>query len=195
MPIPVTCGGCGHTMDVPDAHAGKRGRCKRCGEVVRVPSPELVAAFGFAAGADSDSDSDSDGALPLEPGPVWDPAAMAARAEADAEAKEFPPLDVLGRPPVTRAPAPVQGREPWYYRVLVIYAYLILGLGLAIAIPMGVIMLGLLAEGGRHASLVALAIPLAIGFGSAVTGAPILLGVDLARNVRVIRWRADLVGR
>jgi hypothetical protein len=37
MPIEVTCG-CGRVISVPDAHAGKRGKCPSCGSVVFIPT-------------------------------------------------------------------------------------------------------------------------------------------------------------
>lgn len=50
--IKFNCSQCGHTMKVPDAAAGKRGKCKKCGEVMGVPmlsEPEPVALSTPAA--------------------------------------------------------------------------------------------------------------------------------------------------
>ncbi len=38
MPIQVVCNGCGTSYPVPDSLAGKRGRCKKCGQVMVVPA-------------------------------------------------------------------------------------------------------------------------------------------------------------
>src|SRR4051794_23913787 len=48
MPVTVTCTRCGKRLSVPEQYAGKRGRCKTCGE------PFLVSA---AAGAGAQADS------------------------------------------------------------------------------------------------------------------------------------------
>lgn len=37
MTIQFTCHGCGRSLEVPDEKAGKVGRCRECGELVRVP--------------------------------------------------------------------------------------------------------------------------------------------------------------
>ena len=37
------CCKCGHSYSVPDKYAGKRVRCKECGEINLVPSEELEA--------------------------------------------------------------------------------------------------------------------------------------------------------
>lgn len=38
MPIDVECG-CGKTFRVKDEHAGKRGKCPACGEMLTIPAP------------------------------------------------------------------------------------------------------------------------------------------------------------
>jgi hypothetical protein len=59
MSIPVRCT-CGYSADVPDSFAGKRGKCKRCGEFIRIPAlrpesrdivvdTEEPAAYGAAS--------------------------------------------------------------------------------------------------------------------------------------------------
>src|SRR5436309_8035164 len=37
MKIPVVCQGCGKRHEVDEAHAGKRGKCTRCGQVMAIP--------------------------------------------------------------------------------------------------------------------------------------------------------------
>jgi hypothetical protein len=44
MAIDVTCGGCGARFKAPEAYAGKKGKCKKCGAVVRIPEPAAVGA-------------------------------------------------------------------------------------------------------------------------------------------------------
>ena len=48
MSIRVTCDGCGTQMTVGDQFAGKKGKCKKCGAVMRVPElapePPSIAA-------------------------------------------------------------------------------------------------------------------------------------------------------
>ena len=39
MPITFNCG-CGKTLRVPDANAGRRAKCPACGAVVNIPTPE-----------------------------------------------------------------------------------------------------------------------------------------------------------
>ena len=43
MPIPVTCDGCGARFKAPDAAAGKKGKCKKCGAAIVVPVPAAAA--------------------------------------------------------------------------------------------------------------------------------------------------------
>src|SRR5688500_11868383 len=38
MSIKVTCNACGQTATAPDSAAGARGRCRKCGGVVKVPT-------------------------------------------------------------------------------------------------------------------------------------------------------------
>ena len=37
MSIPVRCPGCGNVLNIADSHAGKRGKCPKCGASVQVP--------------------------------------------------------------------------------------------------------------------------------------------------------------
>lgn len=45
MTIQFTCHGCGRSLEVPDEKAGKVGRCRECGELVRVPIAESGYEF------------------------------------------------------------------------------------------------------------------------------------------------------
>lgn len=40
MPISVTCTACLYETKVPDSAAGMKGKCPKCGSIVRVPKPE-----------------------------------------------------------------------------------------------------------------------------------------------------------
>jgi len=44
--IHFQCKHCGHPVRIPDAHAGKRGRCPACKGIVTVPHGEAEAAAG-----------------------------------------------------------------------------------------------------------------------------------------------------
>ncbi len=44
MTIPVTCEGCGKHHEVDEAHAGRRGKCTRCGRTMTVPDAASAAA-------------------------------------------------------------------------------------------------------------------------------------------------------
>jgi hypothetical protein len=42
MPIRVSCS-CGHALSVPDAYAGKSGKCPKCGETIRIPAAKAAS--------------------------------------------------------------------------------------------------------------------------------------------------------
>lgn len=46
MAISVTCPGCGNTMNVSDAMAGKQGKCPKCGTVINVPMANAKTPLG-----------------------------------------------------------------------------------------------------------------------------------------------------
>ncbi|MEO8269296.1 MAG: zinc ribbon domain-containing protein [Aureliella sp.] len=48
MPIKFKCG-CGHVLTVPDAFAGKNGKCPKCQKSVKVPMPKASAPKPVAA--------------------------------------------------------------------------------------------------------------------------------------------------
>jgi hypothetical protein len=175
MPIAIECRGCGFRADVPDVFAGRAAKCRRCGARVGVPAGEggLVAA-----------------AIPeLDTARVAFPSIATDDAEGPAAR---PPRD--GRH-LDAAWAIVAGPEPWYYRFLAGYAYLILGSGvLAGSLWLAASILVASAapdpEGAplRPLTLALAAVP-AIGLvlGSLLVAAPILLAVDAARTLRAIR--------
>lgn len=54
MPIRVTCS-CGQSLSVPDAMAGKSGKCPKCAGVIRIPAQSSAAAAPSANSAKSSS--------------------------------------------------------------------------------------------------------------------------------------------
>ena len=46
MPIDITCDGCGARFKAPEAAAGKKGKCKKCGATIAVPKPGPVEVAG-----------------------------------------------------------------------------------------------------------------------------------------------------
>ena len=49
MPISVTCDQCGARFKAPDAAAGKKGKCSKCGASLVVPAPAPAAAVAAEA--------------------------------------------------------------------------------------------------------------------------------------------------
>src|SRR5690242_1157028 len=41
--ISVNCPGCGKRFSVAAQHAGKKGKCKSCGQVIEIPAPQQPA--------------------------------------------------------------------------------------------------------------------------------------------------------
>jgi DNA-directed RNA polymerase subunit RPC12/RpoP len=67
MPIPVTCDGCGARFKAPDAAAGKKGKCPKCGGRIIVPAPAPAAVE--AAPMDDDMYDLAGGDAPPMPAP------------------------------------------------------------------------------------------------------------------------------
>ncbi len=42
MPIVLNCSGCGKRYELADALAGKTGRCKQCGQILKIPVPRTL---------------------------------------------------------------------------------------------------------------------------------------------------------
>jgi DNA-directed RNA polymerase subunit RPC12/RpoP len=49
MPISFACSGCGHVINAPDARAGTRAKCPRCGAALKVPKPHRSVSQASAA--------------------------------------------------------------------------------------------------------------------------------------------------
>ena len=82
MPIDVTCDACGARFKAPDAAAGKKGKCKKCGAVIAVPVPAAVGAadedtYDFAEPPPLPPQSVAP-ARPYNPAPSAAPTAVAA---------------------------------------------------------------------------------------------------------------------
>lgn len=51
MPIKIKCSACSNKLTVPDSYAGKRGKCPKCGEQIRIPAEsEPDDKFGIQVG-------------------------------------------------------------------------------------------------------------------------------------------------
>src|SRR5271157_2981888 len=92
MPITIVCPQCQCKMTVPDALAGKRGKCSKCKGVVTVPA----TGVNGAASAAPPAAADADGAKP--------PAAASDRAS---PAPASPPIAdrTANGPPAAKNPA------------------------------------------------------------------------------------------
>ncbi len=49
MAIPVTCEACGKSLKVPDKLAGKKAKCPKCQEVIRIPGERKSGRIPSAA--------------------------------------------------------------------------------------------------------------------------------------------------
>ena len=183
--IRVTCK-CGKSIEVPDQFAGKTGKCKACGTAVLVPfvsEPEPV--FAALAGDDDVVEmTDNDIVTPFT-APVSPPSAPIVTNVDDSNAE----LKTFSKPRAKEPYNPI-GKEPWYFRFLVGYAYAIVGIGALGAVFY--VVLGVLVAGRTAGSMVLVAVlgSAARGIGivliSLVVAAPILLGVNIARGVRLL---------
>lgn len=70
--IRFRCGQCGQKIGVPEAHAGKRGKCPKCGAVVTIPAPAPAAV---AAPQEPPIDPLTELARQVQPQPSYDLAA------------------------------------------------------------------------------------------------------------------------
>jgi hypothetical protein len=107
MPIDVSCDACGARFKAPDAAAGKRGKCKKCGAAITVPVPEPVPA---AAAEDDMYDIAEPDAAPAKP---YRPA-TAAPAVAPAPAYNPPPASAAQAAMMARGVVPKSAAaESW----------------------------------------------------------------------------------
>lgn len=110
--IQTQCDACKKRYSVPEAHAGKKMRCKQCSAVVSIPPATVVAA----APADvPDPDRESSPPFP----PVSRAAAEAGEKHPAASGAKHPPASGQRRPPLGKLPprrggvakAPTPGRK------------------------------------------------------------------------------------
>jgi hypothetical protein len=189
MSITVQCG-CGKTTHVPDEFAGRRGKCRACGAVVRIPIPEAVPVAVA-------------GTVP------FDDATVPVRAPGPAPADVWPVEDL---PAFGKAPRPVPhapaGPEPWFYGHLWRYAtvlkwsaLVVVWVGLILLVLVSLFLINLRGPapellGGKVLGLlvlwgVGLPVVLLYRFFALVRSASIYLRVDEARNIRRTRIRAE----
>ena len=74
MAIKVQCTSCGHSYQVPESLAGKKVKCKHCGKVFAIPSPD--EEFGAV---------DVAGPSPTSAGPLV-PSEFAGKQQTDTDA-------------------------------------------------------------------------------------------------------------
>ena len=181
--IDVTCR-CGRVLKAPLSAAGKKGRCKACGTELRIPD---VADSAYAVATPAVSSPFVPMAFPTDD----HSSAVYLPVTVDSDAKKTPGS--------ARADDESVPGEPWYYRFLEIYAKAIMLIGLIVCscwcffgIIVWAIAMASDAQGGSKFGLIAAQIAAAWGILTQIPvmdiTAPILLVVDLARNIRAIRF-------
>ena len=75
MPISVRCQ-CGHALQVPDAAAGKSGKCPKCGQAIRIPAAAGTAAVGGKPATAKSAAPASKTAGAKKPAPAGPPSAI-----------------------------------------------------------------------------------------------------------------------
>jgi hypothetical protein len=210
--IAITCP-CGRTLQAPDSAVGKIARCKTCGTKIPIvvppkPLDDPPEAPPIDLGID-------DSGIPLSApaasstsytarrffrsvaasiAPAFSPTAFApAAGPAASQTSSVPPIPAVPAPASAGSrPAGTIPREPWYYKFLVIYATIVFWAGfIQFAVTILVLLLSMVAA-PILVQWVSVAVSLwsiAIFFGTTMTSAPVLLAVDVARNIRAIRYR------
>ena len=114
MPITVRCHACATRVSAPDAAAGRRVKCPRCGEELSVPLQGAAAPDWMAA-----------------PPPVRRPAPAPAPTATSGAADPLPPdADAAPQPP--SEPNRYDELEPWYYRYIERYTIVLLCIWIAV---------------------------------------------------------------
>src|SRR5690349_8501641 len=107
MPVvEVPCPGCGAKLKAPDNMAGKKAKCKKCGQTFRIPASGVAAGVPLTS---SVADGDKNEVMMAEPVDV----PMALPVSSDPEpvatpkpaAPKPPPIPVAKEPP-KQAPEP-----------------------------------------------------------------------------------------
>lgn len=203
MPITATCGGCGNSVTVPDTYAGRTGKCKRCGLPIAIPRPDV----GF------------DEPIMLEAA-APDSSFVTPTIQVTGDDDDIPIAAPPSAPMFTPFNVPMLTRESWYYRFLVIYAYaMIIGGGVIWLVwTIFAMVVGRSANQAQSAAfermardgdsimsqpsgglglmafIILLIPPTLVLLGTITAGSVILLGVDAARNLRVIRLQGHFKG-
>lgn len=200
MPIRVTCPNCAKSFNTPDANAGRRARCSGCGTIVLIPS-QAEETYDI-------SEVEAEEA-PIQPPPraasVPPPSPPTVSIDAD-NSRESAASSARKAEARSLAAAPP---EPWYYRYLTIYAWVVGGVGVAqfiVALIMAILGLVMTSSapaspfermgGGApgfgsllFAALVAVFTSFVFLLVSFLVAAGVMLGVDAARNLRAIRYQ------
>src|SRR5262245_4151022 len=175
MTIDVTCP-CGQALKFPISGAGRRGRCKACGNFVDIPAPEPDPAVRSSVPHPDDT------GVALPPGMEID--------DEDLHALVSPPR------PRSAVPEPEESDrevppEPWYYGLLFACAAFCILAGVAQFVIVFLARAAKEADEVHPGILPGLTIPTSFGVMVAMLLAslPLLLLVDMARNIREIRHR------
>jgi len=180
MMIEVTCP-CGRVLKAPEQYAGRKGRCKGCGAVLMIPAQ---AELG---------DPDHGGGEPPEPqGPAPDLIVDDAFV-AGVLAPDPPPQALPQAPAETPTAAHAAPPEPWYYGFVEAIAVLVLiaglfggGVGLIVNLPVS-------DPVKKEGEQVTGSVPAMVGYGvflvsSVLWSSSVFVALDLARNIRAIRY-------
>ncbi len=173
MTIDVTCP-CGKVLKAPISAAGRKGRCKACGATVSIPDSGIPLAATFA---------------PLDP-PVDDDADVGSSLGIAVVDDDDGPDD----DDVVKASDLPMPREPWYYWGTEFPARLLIYLAIFIIAIFTASLMSVAASGDGSRILAVLGAIMAV-FVSMLLVAPVFLVVDLARNVRVLRFIQEQASR
>lgn len=193
--ISVVCE-CGKRLKTEDRHAGKRTKCPNCGADATFPGPEPEPAAEPFARAEGPGAPRAD--APKVPITDLLGDVLAGDAAAVSRAPVAGPSDIPGPATLSEAARRRSFRlstsEPWYYDALKIFAFLCVALAVVPFLIALLMMVYALVSGPLAAVVVVL--PFLVGTFAAMLFvmlmvSPILLAVDIARNVRQLRRLAD----
>lgn len=188
MAITFACPNCSKTLRADDSHAGKRARCSGC------KSPVVVPSGGGDGGVYPVDEllvtgSSQWGSMPYGPPPVITispPPVVAGDPDDDTVFGAGDRMQMLFSIPP----------EPWYYRFIVGYAWLVAVLGFAqFALVLPLMLIGWAmrdplfpAAGSAVLALLEALYSLGVLLACLAVAAPMLLIVDAARNLRMMRF-------
>ena len=202
--IKFSCPSCMVSIKAPDDAAGKTGRCRNCRAAILVPGPtdfddvvsgptdfdDILIAAGAHIPDDHGDDDDAasvfatvgplvfddeqdDSDSPMSPRP-WRSGRQPSARSSDTESPVTgPPSSPMNIPP-----------EPWYYGFLAFGAQAVLTIGIvSAAMRLYFVVVGEESAGVEPVALVIVCMAMA-------SAAPTLLLVDLARNIRILRYKS-----